>query len=336
MLLVLIALPRRFVDLSASRLDERKETLASTVMSSAVEGGDRGRLSVWSTTLSMIAADPLLGVGLGNWGAVFPRYDGGKTLSFASDPRRPHNDFLWLAAESGITGLLAYLLFLGALVVLIRRVIRDRDPTVRLTAIAAAASMGAYLGHSLFSFPREWAPPSMLFWVCVGLVSGLSGGRRSILNRIPAVGAVLVIGLGLVVCVRAMRFDRLLYSAVMARQDADWRNQVAYAGRALEYGAFDHRAHLIRGNGLMHIGQGHAASRAFERLLEFTPYSAPALGNLGRAYLSVGAVNKARKVLERALDLMPGEPVLVNNLALVYEREGYPDAALRARDETNG
>ena len=64
----------------------------------------------WRAGLNMVAAHPLLGVGLGNYKAVVVSYD--KTGLVAADPHIAHNAYLEIAAEMGIPALLVYLAFL--------------------------------------------------------------------------------------------------------------------------------------------------------------------------------------------------------------------------------
>ena len=67
----------------------------------------------------MAKANPLLGVGLGQWRLVFPLY--GKIQKFRESGeglveiffQRPHNDYVWVLTETGIIGLLSYLAILG-------------------------------------------------------------------------------------------------------------------------------------------------------------------------------------------------------------------------------
>ena len=68
------------------------------------------RLKLWTKTLNMISENPLLGVGIGNWKIIIPSYG---TTGLRSEQgevhfQRPHNDFLWILAETGIISLLFY------------------------------------------------------------------------------------------------------------------------------------------------------------------------------------------------------------------------------------
>jgi putative inorganic carbon (HCO3(-)) transporter len=69
------------------------------------------RLAHWEAALGMVRDHPLLGVGIGNYVPVYPAY----ALPGWSDPLgHAHNYYLHIAAEAGLLGLAAYVLFLLA------------------------------------------------------------------------------------------------------------------------------------------------------------------------------------------------------------------------------
>lgn len=69
------------------------------------------RTAYWFGGLKMIRDYPLTGVGLGNFGV---RYDGGYyTAPFLKSQVHAHNYYIHIAAETGLPGLLAYLLLIG-------------------------------------------------------------------------------------------------------------------------------------------------------------------------------------------------------------------------------
>ena len=64
------------------------------------------RVRLWQTSIKMIKAKPIWGVGLGNFGQLFDRY---RVEGIYDTTCHPHNDFLNVAVNSGLLGLLAYL-----------------------------------------------------------------------------------------------------------------------------------------------------------------------------------------------------------------------------------
>lgn len=82
------------------------------------------RVAHWQAALDMISAHPLLGVGAGNYSAVYEQYMvPGWTLSLG----HAHNFYLNMAAETGIPGLLVYLTVLVvAAIHVVRWLVRSR------------------------------------------------------------------------------------------------------------------------------------------------------------------------------------------------------------------
>lgn len=64
------------------------------------------RVRLWQTSINMMKAKPIWGIGLGNFGQFFDRY---KVEGIYDTTCHPHNDFLNVAVNSGLLGLLAYL-----------------------------------------------------------------------------------------------------------------------------------------------------------------------------------------------------------------------------------
>lgn len=121
--------------------------------------------------LDLVAKDPLLGVGPGNFPYHFMdddyRYMPGRTL----DARRLHNMYLGVAAEYGLLGLVAFTALIGTGLLRLKRALRDRlDPDA---AAFTAAIFYAYVGYLLASLfmPHQYVKYT---WVLAGLAAAQS------------------------------------------------------------------------------------------------------------------------------------------------------------------
>lgn len=134
------------------------------------------RLYYWSNTWQMIQENPLLGVGAGNWKINFPQYGLDQ-----SDPnlrnaithiQRPHNDFLWLWAETGILGMLLYMaLFILGIIQVFRNLQDAALPRQgRIFNWAALFGLLAYGFFSLGDFPLERVVHNMLFFSLLAII----------------------------------------------------------------------------------------------------------------------------------------------------------------------
>ena len=106
------------------------------------------RLAHWQAALGMWRDHPWLGVGIGNYTAAYPQY----ALPRWGDPLgHAHNYYLNIAAEAGLLGLVAYLLFLAtALWQAWRAALRASHPLARGVAIGVLGLLAALAIHSLF------------------------------------------------------------------------------------------------------------------------------------------------------------------------------------------
>lgn len=123
-------------------------------------GSPTTRLTIWSTTLTMIADQPLLGVGLGAFDVAYPRYDAGNGLQLTA---HAHNEFLHVVSETGVVGGLMSLLFLLSGVRIGRRALRQADAELRPPAFAAAVGCGALAIHSLVDVPLHVMANALAF-----------------------------------------------------------------------------------------------------------------------------------------------------------------------------
>jgi O-antigen ligase len=69
------------------------------------------RLRFYSAAIHSIKMNPILGVGVGNWKLVSIKYDSKKMVEYTV-PYYVHNDFLQIAAEIGLIGMLFFMYFI--------------------------------------------------------------------------------------------------------------------------------------------------------------------------------------------------------------------------------
>lgn len=125
-------------------------------------GSNRG--FVWKTTVKIIRERPVFGGGPGSFISLFMPYQAEyQAVCHKTDYIDfPHNDFLSVAACTGLIGLVLYLIFLAALAV---RCIRAayRSPVM----LIFLGGMAGYLIYSFFVFSIAIVSP--LFWTLAGL-----------------------------------------------------------------------------------------------------------------------------------------------------------------------
>ncbi len=147
-------------------IDTRAWTL--TKFSKMTRRGDSQRFQLWSTTLKMIRAHPLFGVGAGNYFIQYPRYSNGDDkLEFV---QFAHNDFLHLLAEFGLLGffLLAYWFWLithrGFEIVRLSFISCDALLFISLLSVTFALAIDAF-----FSYDWYLTVPAGFLWLIWGI-----------------------------------------------------------------------------------------------------------------------------------------------------------------------
>jgi len=104
------------------------------------------RYFLWSQAVTFFDANPLFGVGRGNYRIIVAK---DREMRLA---KTPHNTFLGILAETGLLGLILFLAILGSfLTALLRWVRSSTDPISRSVAVAFLSALIAIVIHSLAS-----------------------------------------------------------------------------------------------------------------------------------------------------------------------------------------
>ncbi|GIU85498.1 MAG: hypothetical protein KatS3mg009_0013 [Acidimicrobiia bacterium] len=125
------------------------------------------RLAYWSELLPLASGSPVTGIGLGATAAVSER------------SKAPHNDLLAAYVETGLFGLGAYLLLLGAAAATARSALRrEQDGIDRGVAVAFAACCVTFAVASLAA--NVMRSVALMWWMAAlaGLV--VAAGRREV------------------------------------------------------------------------------------------------------------------------------------------------------------
>jgi O-antigen ligase len=149
-------------------------------------GSGRGRVTQYGNSLSMSIANPVFGVGPGNWPVEYRRFAPANDRSIAADGMTanpwPSSDWVAFVSERGFIPALALLgtfmvLFFGSL----RRWSELKDPDAVLAQCVLAGTIVAMMVVSAFDVVLLLAAPSFLVWSVLGATSGIraaSGARR--------------------------------------------------------------------------------------------------------------------------------------------------------------
>ena len=138
---------------------------------------------IWQDTLSMIASNPILGVGLGAYETAYPIYshgDGRLRVEFA------HNDYLQILADGGIIGGVIAVAFLVIFARTFWRGLNAPDPLVRGIALGGGAGIFALLVHSMLDFNLQIPSNALLFLFLSAAVASAASFAPSAAKRSQA------------------------------------------------------------------------------------------------------------------------------------------------------
>lgn len=181
--LVLLLLAVGGLRLFPGAISMRVESALSTFTSLDVRGADitnanfatLERVAHWQAAWNMWRAHFWTGVGAGNYAAAYPDY---RLSKWAAPLGHAHNLYFNIGAETGLLGLLAYLLFAAAAAWHIGRVAARADEWLtRSIAVGALGVLGALAIHNFFDNLYVHAMGVHLALV-LGLVSALDGFGR--------------------------------------------------------------------------------------------------------------------------------------------------------------
>ncbi|MFL5565664.1 MAG: O-antigen ligase family protein, partial [Gemmatimonadaceae bacterium] len=174
------------------------------------KGSGRGRVAQYRNSLHMATANPVFGVGPGNWAVEYVRFAPSGDRSLTDDGMTanpwPSSDWVAYMSERGFIPTLALAgafvtLFFGAL----RRWSELENPDAVLAQCVLAGTVVATMVVSAFDVVLVLAAPSFLAWSILGATSGIRRTAREVIvsPRALGVAAVLLVLLSMVSAVRS-------------------------------------------------------------------------------------------------------------------------------------
>ena len=186
------------------------------------------RLIIWEETLDIIQANPLTGVGPGNWEKEVLKHGlvaNGKNGSYATRfYKRPHNDYLQLAAESGLGAVLAFITLLAVTFITGFRALKTSERPTELIAILSAILL--FTVDACFAFPLERAFHSIFLIILIaGVIMHGKKSRFSISGNTFLLYSLLSI-LAIFISIRSIKTIHkqvLIKKIITAREEKNWQ-----------------------------------------------------------------------------------------------------------------
>lgn len=315
-----------------------KRGLSFNAGQTAIENGhkrelDNERLELWDKTYYMIAQNPLMGVGAGNWQIHFPdaTLNGmwrAEDLNYTF--QRPHNDLLWILSETGYLGLNLFLLFVVSILLLLLQTMRGLSNTKQwLEPALCFISIIGFFTISFFDFPKERIEHLVWINLILGLAYCLITEHielKTIVN-IGSAKPLLLAGMALsvfAVVIGAYRYQGELHTRKLYDQKA--RNNI---GAVIKEGekamSFVYSIDPVSlpvqwytGNAYALGGNYARAKSEFIAALKLNPYNRNVLNDLGSAYVVTQQTDSAYYYYREACRISPRFDDAKLNLAVVY------------------
>jgi putative inorganic carbon (HCO3(-)) transporter len=128
------------------------------------------RLAHWQAAINMADAHPFIGVGLANYEVAYPAY---RVPSWPNPLGHAHNDYLNLLAETGIVGLVGYLVGWALIVTWTWQTLRTSDPLQRGLALGL---LGTWTHLAVHSFVDKLYVNNL--FLHIGVMLGLLAAAR--------------------------------------------------------------------------------------------------------------------------------------------------------------
>lgn len=137
------------------------------------EGTVVERKELWSQSLRMIRTSPWLGLGVNTYAKNQPHF---KSPAVRMDDQYAHNGYLQMGAEIGLLGLAAFLVTVGAaLVVSLSNFLKSRDVFFRNAGLGFVCGIVAFLIHSATDTNLQSLLLVNTLWLALGIA--WAGGR---------------------------------------------------------------------------------------------------------------------------------------------------------------
>ncbi len=132
------------------------------------------RVQIWGWAWSLIRDFPLTGIGMNTFRSVVFLFFPAPCSTVACDFGHAHNEFLQVALDLGVPGLLAFIgVYVGAFRILVRYYRRVIHRAGRMLCLGLGGGLVAHLIYGMTDAVALGAKPGLIFWLLLGLIAAL-------------------------------------------------------------------------------------------------------------------------------------------------------------------
>jgi len=300
------------------------------------------RLRLWRKSLAMIKEHPVLGVGLGHWKIWLPHYgvSGMRSETGFVHFQRPHNDFIWVLAESGPLGLLAYLSIFAMVSFYVYKIWQQPSALdANIFSLLMFFGIAGYLVIACFDFPKERIEHTILSMLMLAAVTSIYHQTSPLSNTTISTSTLLSLLLfsGMLslsaIAVGWLRLNAEIHTkkALAAREAGDWPAVIAEIDQGnSSLAPMDPMATPLswyRGTANFSLNRLDDAFSDFQEAYAIHPYHIHVLNNLATCYELRGDHEQAVAYYNKALAISPRfEDALINLSVVYYYQKKYAQA----------
>ncbi len=297
------------------------------------------RVIFWKKSASLVASNPLLGVGAGNWrvlAASSPKPDNPDHIFKNYTYSQPHNEWICFVTELGIPGLLlAVILFIIPVVTVFFRIVARRHDMPVTTLIYASFLSGFYL-FACFDFPFRRIEHNVILFSMLAFLMARTPMRELFPGRTAHSWKYqrffLMAGLILTLVVAFMRIRGEYFTRLMFRYEGKDPQKVILLGNKAGNPFYRLTPNTLPldwfiGVAKFKSGDPVSAEISFREALKITPYEVRVLNDHATAQYNLGRTNEAKAELQKTLAIDPFFDDARFNLAAIYYLDGESDSA---------
>jgi O-antigen ligase len=294
------------------------------------------RKHVWENTWEMIAEQPIVGVGAANWQIHFPKYGMRKFYEVnytitegLTNFQRPHNDFLWVWAETGTLGFVVYvLIFLLSCIYAYQFYNKEQTTKGQMVQALIMLQLLGFMVISLVDFPLERIEHPVVIFTSIAILAAStpSAKIRMVVPKWMLLLFVLPATYALFVCSKRWQSEQVLRKMYAAHTAKNWSKLIEYGNKAqTPYFNMDYFSIPLKwyvGVGYFMQGNLATAKQQFEEAYRLHPYQIHVLNNYGACYEKEGDHVQAIQYLEEACRISPTFSDGIINLSGAYFNAG--------------
>jgi O-antigen ligase len=280
------------------------------------------RVLTWKGAARMAAANPAMGTGIGTFGSGFNRY------AIAGWTGAAHNAYLQTAAETGLPGLVLFLIPLGVAAFWLGRVMRGSGVWTALLAAGSLACLLAAAAHNVVDYGWTLWAPTAVMWALAGLGVGRDTRAMRPMPAWAAIGSLVPLGATLAGGILMANAAAMADPATDPDSVMTPPERVAALETARSLDPLD--AELARRLGFARaaVGDTTGAFSALRAATRLNPGQPTSWRYLGEGYENAGRLDEARAAFEAGLKHAPRSQSLLLDAARLAERMGRGADAL--------